>query len=393
MNVVGAFFSTTAILTISILIIKDIARTHELPTPWSLFLIFSLFDLYIPGLLYQVTGPPTLPFFMASLDDGDLIHGQIVFAVGIAFFAVGYFGFAKNLGRVISSKAHRKDKNALSVILEPKNAYILLIICIMLYSLSLYFDIMRAGSIDAYLMSKFLVRWAGKGDESADAFDAMFQAMSATCLNTIFIIIGILFYHRKTFKKELQWGILLPIIGWGFTLLTFFRGTQLVFFINLLILEVLRIKEENSFLPIAEQVHYLKLTVKKTVGISVVAILLFFSYGTIRAYNSQLDMGHGISGVAALGGELENVFYGAGLISLSSILANYPGHAEYLNGKTFVDMLLLPVPRTLYPSKPDWYGVDEITRGMGWAECKFRIPWSATDVGFRIYFWGIFQHS
>ena len=29
-------------------------------------------------------------------------------------------------------------------------------------------------------------------------------------------------------------------------------------------------------------------------------------------------------------------------------------------------MLLLPVPRTIYTSKPEWYGIDDITRGMGW---------------------------
>ena len=29
-------------------------------------------------------------------------------------------------------------------------------------------------------------------------------------------------------------------------------------------------------------------------------------------------------------------------------------------------MLLLLIPRAIYKSKPEWYGIDDITTGMGW---------------------------
>ena len=57
---------------------------------------------------------------------------------------------------------------------------------------------------------------------------------------------------------------------------------------------------------------------------------------------------------------------GSGLKSLGHILVYY-SNAEYrLDGSSIVNSLLLPVPRIIYKSKPEWYGVAEITRSMGW---------------------------
>jgi hypothetical protein len=39
-----------------------------------------------------------------------------------------------------------------------------------------------------------------------------------------------------------------------------------------------------------------------------------------------------------------------------------------MNGRTIIDMLLLPIPRAIWTAKPVWYGIDDITRSMGWPE-------------------------
>jgi hypothetical protein len=59
---------------------------------------------------------------------------------------------------------------------------------------------------------------------------------------------------------------------------------------------------------------------------------------------------------------------GHGLLGISHIVAEYGQSVPFLGGKTYFDMLLLPVPRTIYTAKPAWYGIDDITRGLGWPE-------------------------
>jgi len=59
---------------------------------------------------------------------------------------------------------------------------------------------------------------------------------------------------------------------------------------------------------------------------------------------------------------------GSGLEGVSNIIDLYGSSVDYMFGKTYLDMLLMPVPRSIYSSKPDWYGIDDITRGMGWPE-------------------------
>ena len=57
---------------------------------------------------------------------------------------------------------------------------------------------------------------------------------------------------------------------------------------------------------------------------------------------------------------------GSGLQGISAILRRYGKDVDYLYGKTYFDMFLLPIPRVIYTSKPSWYGVDDISTGMGW---------------------------
>jgi hypothetical protein len=72
----------------------------------------------------------------------------------------------------------------------------------------------------------------------------------------------------------------------------------------------------------------------------------------------------------ALTGEAVNyeagrILRGEGLVGLSSIIAYYPSHQQFLGGQTIRDMLLLPVPRSIWHDKPAWYGIAQITRGEG----------------------------
>ena len=58
------------------------------------------------------------------------------------------------------------------------------------------------------------------------------------------------------------------------------------------------------------------------------------------------------------------LFEGQSLKGATRIIKFYKVDELFL-GKTYLDMLLLPVPRAIYKNKPEWYGIDDISRKMG----------------------------
>ena len=107
---------------------------------------------------------------------------------------------------------------------------------------------------------------------------------------------------------------------------------------------------------------------RRVYALLAIGVGLFIGYGMVRnvltAHSSRRDMSFSDSMLI----EMDRVVRGEGLVGLASIVDFYPRHAEFLHGKTIRDMLLLPVPRAIWKSKPAWYGIDDITRGMGWPQ-------------------------
>ena len=97
---------------------------------------------------------------------------------------------------------------------------------------------------------------------------------------------------------------------------------------------------------------------------AVTVITAFLAYGAIRgAYVDQV--------LDRQSDERTSVVYkvlnqGSGIQGVSGIMRRYGHDLDFLMGKTYIDMLLLPIPRAIYKSKPEWYGIDDITTGMGW---------------------------
>ena len=91
----------------------------------------------------------------------------------------------------------------------------------------------------------------------------------------------------------------------------------------------------------------------------------FIAYGSIRGNYVDEVLGREQDNQSAVYLVLSQ---GSGIQGITSIMKRYGNDLDYLMGKTYIDMLLLPIPRVIYTSKPEWYGIDDITTGMGWAE-------------------------
>lgn len=356
-------FAIVMILFFVVVILFVAKRTGELVNPLFIFAVLSIVDIYIPSIIFLNLGINGLPPWI-QIDNYHIGLTLLLFSGAAFLFCFGYF---------ITLFFSRKKSRQQSIDYWKSNDVNLkMLLCALIFSgswylLSLWNNVTQTGSLSQYLGSKFYLRWEGSTQEYSSAFWAILMKIAPTMMNVSLICIGILFYLRKRYNRQLLWGLVLPVIGWLFTITTFFRGTQLLYFLGLFTVEVFRLKDENISLQ-AILLNVIKGQRKKKYIyiILVLAVIFFAGYGAVRSFFSAKEWGSSIGFGTAIMKEVTKNFQGSALTGLSSIVQSYPKNLDYLDGKTIKDMLLLPVPRSIWPSKPEWYGIDDITRGMGW---------------------------
>jgi len=367
-EIVSVFFLSLLASAIVVYLIRTFIRTKELISPWTLFLMLFLLDILIPAILYigfeeyraATYWAVYIPYFQA----GDFLRSVIVFIASVCFFGFGYFGVGRILGAAVARKSGHKESVLGSWKLNATRVYWMMALSGGIYLASIMFSIQSHGSFLSYLEYKFMRIYGQKL-----VYDTQIETMVfllAPIMRTFFsMLVGVLFYYRKRYKHGVLWGIIFPVIGLISASSTFLRGSLLLYFFMLLMVEIFRIKE--SYHGAESEVHLKtlsKITVKTFLFVFL-ALVFFSGYGAVRNYRSSEVQKSNISFNDAVLFEAKRFLHGEGLIGLTWIIQSFPGSAEYLKGKTFVDMLLLPVPRSLYPSKPLWYGVADITRAMG----------------------------
>lgn len=406
----GIIFSFITIVLLIVSLYREYSRTGEFITFWMIFLWMSLWDQFIPGLVFLFSPPQGHPY-IPDFTKQDYAFTLLILGICVVLFAIGYFipsKFVKNSSNHVISHFQNHFKINIPII------YLILFLSISLYLASIIYEIYFVGSFSLFLKLK-LVRAYGKRLEY-DSYLGAFLTKSGSHINSLsLLLISILFYYRKLYNKQILWGFALPFLGWVLACTNFLRGTQLVYFMCLFILETLRLKEDLIRRNLAESddVKFVKCTLNPF-GLIAIAAVAFFSYGTIRNYLGNIELNkvfqeryekiielqtkkmdtyeddsvkHLIdnsylgkidlskkpepptkvdeSKSSAILIEIQTYIRGSGLQCFTWILRSFPDKVDFLMGKTFLDMLLLPVPRFIYPSKPKWYGIADITRGMG----------------------------
>lgn len=342
-------------LTFALLIGLEVRQTGQLVTPWSLLLVLSLVDIIGGALIVIIYGAPDLPYwFRPPPDDQSVFFAVIIYTMSVAFFGAGYFvarSFRNNTPKGTVTMGEGRLRAGMAHALFALSA-----ICHIGY---LSIQVRRAGSLSEYVSLKFKVRWTPEVVELKTFTELVVERLGSAMLAVLILVTATLFYFRHVHNKPVLWGLVLPAMGWLACATTFFRGTQLLLFLALLMAENERLRNAGS--ASSTRVRKARVAV-----LAAVAIAGFASYGTIRNYYSSQEWGERANASDAVEAELRRASSGAGLLGLSAILQHYPERTDYFYGRTFLDMLLLPVPRLIYTSKPTWYGIDDITRAMGW---------------------------
>jgi hypothetical protein len=372
MNLLGVAFSIALLIVLIVLLVIEYSKTREFLTPWMLFLVLSLIDVFAPAILYlsfdfseHTYWAPYIPYFNSE----EFLTSLIVFFFAMAFFALGYFcvsGLAKN--RISGALSNRSRMEYWQ--LRIRRIYAVMLFSGAFYIASIIVSVYTSGSLSLYLAEKYQRIYGAKVMYDS-ALKALLFLFAPSMLMLLLMLVGVLFYYREKCNRKILWGFVFPFMGWLFTLTTFFRGSQLIFFLMLVIIETFRLKEKKRVHGCVDRsaIHEAKPDlIKKVLIISLLAGILFSGYGAIRNYFSAAEHDIDLNPLESILLEAKRFMHGEGLIGLTWILQSFPEQSKHLGGKTFIDMLLLPVPRLIYPSKPEWYGIADITRSMGGPE-------------------------
>ncbi len=366
MILVPIVVATLATIATGLLAWWEHRRTGELFTPWMLFLVYAALDVFLPAAAFLLTNPPVLAEWLLPLQKDDIATSTLVYVVSLLFFAAFYF-FASRDG---SGDTDAAWGVLADVKLKVGHVYTGLAFSGGWYVLHQVTLVNRSGSLDAYVADKFRQRYQPDVFASENLADFVFNQFAPAMLPVFVVLTGILFFFRYRHGKRLLWGWVLPVVAWLLTVSTFYRGYQLNLFLSLAFIETSRHRVErlrpDAALERTQPTRPRGGLTGRTKALAAVAVVLFVLYGAFRQYNSSFQYGRPVSFTSALvdqGGELVR---GWGVIGLTSILHVYPEDQEQLGGKSIATTFFMPVPRPLWPGKPERYGAEEVTRRMGW---------------------------
>ena len=327
----------------------EMRRTHEVVTPLTLLSILSVVDIYLPAILSTDASISRWPSWVIPASYDGILPALLYYSVSMVFLISGYLMAARS----------SRFRNSRIVVLEGRLT-VLLVVSGLWYCLVLVHYWQQAGSFSAWLSQKGLIRWTGTAPVYRNVLEQFFVVVGEQMRSVFLFSVSVSFYSRPC-SRSLFRGLLLPLLGGIVAATTFYRGTILSYFVSLAIVESFRSRDG------CPTILRIKKPKNTRLVILVIALIMFVLYGALRnSYNRTLWTGTVTGFREGLLEELRRLTVGEGLMGLSSILASYPGTVPLFWGKTIFDMLLMPVPRVIWKSKPIWYGIDDITRAMGW---------------------------
>jgi hypothetical protein len=360
--------------------ILEIRRTGEILSPLILFLGLSIFDVYLPAVLFALTAPPDLaPWLDRDAVVSALPSAVIVFTVGLVLFVLGY----ALVHRWPATKTDPVASPAGATRLGALVAGIALLASALWYAWTIGYRSAAIGSLALYVANGLVIRWQPEplAAQYPDAAGLTVVALQiGDSMLPIITLAALILFTTRSVHPLIRFFIA-PAVGLLASLTTFFRGSVLNYFVSL---GATADRREPGGRPSSH-----------VVGAALVAIgvVLFLGYGVVRnaavlaaqheqeARASASPSPSGGTGAPASASpvptvipavtgeavdyEAARILRGEGLLGIASIVAYYPSHQGFLGGQTIRDMLLLPVPRSIWHDKPAWYGIAQITRGEG----------------------------
>lgn len=325
--------------------------------PTSILLSLAIVDVFIPGIIWSLDHLPEAPEWKDALSFDALFEGLFFYV----FFYVIMLGTIEILEATKEAPIKKIKETKISVMY-----YATLIFSLTMSVVALSLQVSSYGGFFEWFEYKSVVRWEGRVSELGEGsilIEAIQKIPWSAYFNTL-MYFG--FYLREQTGRKCLFGLILPIAALLLAMTTFFRGSLLTLFLGLAFIEYIRrysVKDgrekalKNDILLLRLQPSRLRVNIFLASSLAA-----FLCYGELRNYFGGFSEPKSESAIYRI------LSQGSGLESVSHIVSRYGESVPFKEGKTYFDMLLLPIPRILYPEKPGWYGIDDITRAMGWPE-------------------------
>jgi hypothetical protein len=343
-------FSALLALTCVLLAALAYGRTGELLTPWTLFLGMSFIDFYVPAALFFPVGL-ALPPWLSLLARDVAMPAVLLFTIGAAFFGWGYH---RADGMLDSPSGHHTFKPV-----KWKVALVATGAIVLLFS-PLVASVLDAGGLQPYLAGRLVDRFAQPA--SGTGWIGFAVSLRGALLPVTMAMAGVAFGVRHKWRTL---GYALPVLAAAAAATTLSRGSLLTLLLGLAIIEHARLTDLAG-VDIERASRTTWRANSRILAACALGVLLFVGYGTARNYVTAEAYAGSATVENAATGELARFVRGEGFIGLLAVMDAYPRDVQFMGGRTILDMLRLPVPRAMWPGKPAWYGIDDITRAMGW---------------------------
>jgi len=307
---------------------------------------------------------PELPWWIGTLKLEDLPEPLL-------FYVLFFLLIALPLALVSPRKS--ADSSAESMIRWNVLGGLLLVVLGMTV-IMLWLDIATYGSWEEWFWNRAKIRWTIQASERS-VMESVVASVPWRSLFNLLTFVG--FYNRANLPRGLprllyQW--VYPTIAVVLALTTFYRGSILLTLGGFLFVEFVR-RRSRAVSGQSDRGGRVECGLKwrgarwrraVVVGAAVVT-MTFVSYGVLRdalgtaAWGGSLEVGAGTS-VASL---WRQVSQGAGLVGMAWINREYGRDVPLWLVESYLDALTLPVPRALYPSKPERPGLLKITTALG----------------------------
>ena len=318
------------------------------------FLLLATVDVFFPAVYWTLFGQVNNPDWLPFLSQNEVL-------AGLVFYSAFLFVFIAFLLATDGARAPRVGGAVLSAGVRVRLEQVIWILLTLTLA-KMAWEMARYGGLEAWLWSKVVFGTVLDAEGATLPEGGVFAVLPARELFQA--VVGLAFFCRNQLPRRRLFAVYFPLIAAGLAAATFLRGALLGYAVTMIFAEAMRRKAEG---PASAGNDQRATGRHNAAAAGVLAVVLsMYVYGALR---------DSVRGLAS-GGEDATVEFalptfltaGHGLLGVSHIVAEYGHSVGWLWGKTYIDSLLLPVPRSIYPSKPEWYGIDDITRSMGWPE-------------------------
>jgi oligosaccharide repeat unit polymerase len=350
MVVSGLFSAFALVLIFTFLMVFVFQSKLSVFSFASIFVALACIDVIIPSFLWSLYGLPVRPYWFRPLNESSILNGLLFYILFLMLFLFSYY--------LVIRKASTKALSLMAVKKMNQTALMSLLLFFSFMSVvSLLYEIIFMGGFAEWLVAKFTLRFQNDlGAIYTSPLSLITHLIPWRIMLISLVYIGFLYRDFLT-KKNRNFLYLLAFIALLLTLSTSYRGSILVYFLGFAFVEFIRFK--YFLLDKQKKVQY-----KKIFFLALLAALIFIVYGSLR--DSSVNDFKGVSSEKSSSEVYRILSQGSGIEGVSSIMREYGMTSDFMYGKTYIDMLLMPIPRSIYSSKPEWYGIDDITRGMGW---------------------------